>query len=68
MGLRAKEQSRIMTKGNDTISLPKEIIDALLQDYDVYIKKEVKDGVISAKVTFHKVRFAGREFIADTKH
>jgi hypothetical protein len=44
--------------------LPQEIKDAVLQGYDVYITREVKEGIVSAKITFHKVHVAGRERIA----
>ena len=52
-----KERSRISTMGNDgEIHLPEEIKKALLDGYDVHITKSVKDGVLSAKITFHKAK------------
>lgn len=59
----AKGMNRTSTKGNE-ICLPQEIKDAVLQGYDVYITREVKEGIVSAKITFHKVHVAGRERIA----
>ena len=44
-----------------SIELPQEIKDAVLQGYDVYITKSVRDGVVSAKITFHKVKVVGTE-------
>lgn len=57
----ARETSKMLTaeKRNNTIELPQEIKDAVLRGYDVYITKTVKDGVPSAKITFHAVRVAG---------
>ena len=46
---------------DNTIHLPEEIKKAVLDGYDVHITKVVRDGEISAKVTFHKVRTAGTE-------
>jgi hypothetical protein len=43
------------------IELPQEIKDAVLQGYDVYITRSVRDGVVSAKISFHKVRVVGSE-------
>ena len=50
-----------MAENKGEIHLPEEIKRAVLDGYDVYITKSVRDGVISAKVTFHKVRTAGTE-------
>ena len=45
---------------DNTIHLPEEIKKAVLEGYDVHITKVVRDGEISAKVTFHKVGQPGR--------
>ena len=46
----------MLTKENkDTIQLPQEIKDAILRGYDIYITRQVKNGVVSAKITFHKI-------------
>jgi len=50
------------------IHLPEEIKNAVLNGYDVYITKSVRDGVVSAKITFHKVKVAGTERLDTTKH
>lgn len=60
MILKAKEQNRTLMTGNENrIELPKEIRDAVLAGYDVYITKSFRDGVVSAKIAFHKVKVAG---------
>lgn len=58
-----KETSRTSTAGSNgsMIELPQEIKDAVLQGYDVYITRSVRDGVVSAKISFHKVRVVGSE-------
>ena len=57
-----KERSKTSTMGNDKeIHLPDEIKQALLNGYDVHITKSMRDGVLSAKITFHKVRLAGTD-------
>ena len=62
MILGVKERNRTSTMGNDKeIHLPQEIKDALLNGYDVHITKSMRDGVLSAKITFHKVRLAGTD-------
>ena len=48
-------------ESNKEIHLPDEIKEAVLNGYDVYITKSVRDGVVSAKITFHKVKVAGTE-------
>jgi hypothetical protein len=58
----------LTVENKDQIVLPQEIKDAILQGYDVYITKECKEGVISAKITFHKVKVAGRERLGMQKH
>lgn len=59
----------MQTKANDgMIQLPQEIKDAILQGYDVYITRQVRDGVIAAKITFHKVRVAGTQPLEQQKH
>lgn len=59
----------MLTKENKgMIELPQEIKDAILQGYDVYITRQVRDGVVSAKITFHKVRVAGTQMLAEQKH
>ena len=50
-----------MAENKGEIHLPEEIKRAVLDGYDVYITKSVRDGVISAKVTFHRVKTAGAE-------
>ena len=63
--MKARGKKRMLTVENkDQIVLPQEIKDAVLQGYDVYITREVKEGIVSAKITFHKVHVAGRERIA----
>lgn len=67
--MKARGKKRMLTVENkDQIVLPQEIKDAILQGYDVYITKECKEGVISAKITFHKVKVAGRERLGMQKH
>lgn len=56
-----------MTESKE-IHLPQEIKDAVMDGYDVYITKSVRDGVVSAKITFHKVRVAGTERLEDSRH
>ena len=57
-----KERSKTSTmENNKEIHLPQEIKDALLNGYDVHITKSMRDGVLSAKITFHKVRVAGTD-------
>lgn len=57
-----KERSKTLTmENNKEIHLPQEIKDALLNGYDVHITKSMRDGVLSAKITFHKVRVAGTD-------
>ena len=64
----AKETNRTWTMDDSkTIALPQEIKDAVLNGYDVYITKSVRDGVVSAKITFHKVRVAGMERLSVQK-
>ena len=54
--------------GNEReIHLPEEIKKAVLDGFDVYITKTVSNGVISAKVTFHKVKTAGAEKLGAIK-
>lgn len=43
--------------------LPKEITDALLQGYDVRIVREVKDGIVMAKIIYYKYQGATRKVI-----
>lgn len=58
-----------MTGSNTAeIHLPEEIKNAVLNGYDVYITKSVRDGVVSAKITFHKVKVAGTERLDTGKH
>lgn len=57
-----KERSKTLTmENNKEIHLPQEIKDALLNGYDVHITKSMRDGVLSAKITFHKVKVAGTD-------
>ena len=56
-----------MAENKGEIHLPEEIKKAVMDGYDVYITKSVRDGVISAKVTFHKVRTAGTEKLGTVK-
>lgn len=59
----------MLTKENKgMIQLPQEIKDAILQGYDVYITRQVREGVVSAKITFHKVRVAGTQTLETQKH
>ena len=63
-----KERSKTSTMGNDKeIHLPDEIKQALLNGYDVHITKSMRDGVLSAKITFHKVRLAGTDRLEENK-
>ena len=48
-------------ESENTIHLPEEIKKAVLSGYDIYITKAVRDGEIYAKVTFHRVKTAGKE-------
>ena len=67
--MKARGKKRMLTaESKDQIVLPQEIKDAILQGYDVYITKECKEGVISAKITFHKVKVAGRERLGTKKN
>ena len=58
-----KERSKTSTMGNDNkeIHLPEEIKKALLDGYDVHITRSMREGVLSAKITFHKVKLAGTD-------
>lgn len=44
-------------------TLPKEIADALLKGYDVRIVREVKDGLVMAKIIYEKHAGASRKII-----
>lgn len=48
---------------NDAIHLPQAIKDALLEGYEVHIKAAKKEngGGLYAKITFHRVKVAGKE-------
>ena len=46
--------SRILTKAVLSEELPKDIRDAILNGYNVMIRRDVKDGIVSAKVTYYK--------------
>ena len=60
MKLNPKERNKISTMASkNEIELPKEIRDAVLNGYDVYVTRCMRDGVLSAKITFHKVKVAG---------
>ena len=63
-----KGRSKTLTMESKEIHLPQEIKDAVMDGYDVYITKSVRDGVVSAKITFHKVRVAGTERLEDSRH
>ena len=68
MILGQKERSKTLTAGNNgEIHLPEEIKKAILDGYDVYITRSMRDGVLSAKITFHKVRLAGTERLDSEK-
>lgn len=45
---------------NNGSQLPKEMMEALLQGYDIRITKEVKDGIVMAKVIYEKYSGANR--------
>ena len=72
--MKARGKKRMLTAENNRApkeidcDLPAPIVDALMQGYDVYITKECKEGVISAKITFHKVKVAGRERLGTKKN
>jgi hypothetical protein len=55
--------------GNDAIHLPQEIKDALLEGYEVHIKAAKKEngGGLYAKITFHRVKVAGKEMLESKK-
>jgi hypothetical protein len=54
--------------GNDQIHLPQEIKDALLEGYEVHIKAAKKEnGGLYAKITFHRVKVAGKEMLESKK-
>lgn len=57
-----------MAENNGVIHLPEEIKKAVLDGYDVYITKSVKEGVCYAKITFHKVKVAGSDKLNTEKH
>lgn len=61
MILQAKERSKTWTMASE--ELPKEITDALLQGYDVRIVREVKEGLVMAKIIFLKYTGASRKVI-----
>ena len=44
-------------------ALPKEITDAILKGYDVRITREVKDGLVIAKIIYEKYAGASRNVI-----
>lgn len=56
-----KETSRTLTKGAE--DLPGCIKDAVLDGYTVVIRREVKDGVVSAKVTYYKYASCNKFFV-----
>ena len=44
-------------------TLPKEITDAVMKGYDVRITREVKDGLVMAKIIYEKYAGASRSVI-----
>lgn len=44
-------------------ALPKEITDAVMKGYDVRITREVKDGLVMAKIIYEKYAGASRSVI-----
>lgn len=50
--------SKMLTK--DAEKLPESIREAILNGYNVMIRRDVKDGVVSAKVTYFKYSSASR--------
>lgn len=54
---------------NDAIHLPQAIKDALLEGYEVHIKAAKKEngGGLYAKITFHRVKVAGKEMLESKK-
>lgn len=44
-------------------ALPKEITDAVMKGYDVRITREVKDGLVMAKIVYEKYAGAARQVI-----
>ena len=59
LGVKGTNRTLTAESKSGTIVLPQEIKDAILQGYDVYITKSVREGVVSAKITFHRVKVAG---------
>jgi len=55
------ERSKISTMASE--NLPKEITDALLNGYDVRITREIKDGIVMAKIIYEKYSGASRSVI-----
>lgn len=58
-----KGESKILTKGSNELQLPEGIRQAILDGYDVLITREVKNGAVMAKISYHRVRVAGREIL-----
>ena len=56
-----KETSRTLTR--DVNDLPACIKDAIADGYTVMIRREVKDGVVSAKVTYYKYASCNKFFV-----
>lgn len=67
-GQKGRSKTLTMESNPTEIHLPEEIKNAVLNGYDVYITKSVRDGVVSAKITFHKVKVAGTERLEEAKH
>ena len=58
-----KGESKTLTRGSNELQLPEGIRQAILDGYDVLITREVKNGVVMAKISYHRVRVAGREIL-----
>lgn len=58
-----KGESKTLTKGSNELQLPEGIRQAILDGYDVLITREVKNGAVMAKISYHRVRVAGREIL-----
>lgn len=65
LGVKGTNRTLTAESKSGTIVLPQEIKDAILQGYDVYITKSVREGVVSAKITFHRVKVAGMQRLGD---
>lgn len=52
------DTNRMLTR--DVDALPKEIQEAIMNGYNVMIQRTVKDGIVSAKITYYKYSSVSR--------